>query len=144
MCQRGGPMPRTSDSHQPVQSCPLLDGNAFSVQKLPAKGACQSESAIIGCATADPDHTTSCSFCRSSCHDNSKPKRIEVERMKPSRRQLRQTDHSRGFDDGSPRFRLPPPCGPAFLVGCVQSDDALNLRIEYSADHLAEPIAAIA
>src|SRR5947209_372193 len=98
---------------------PALDFFGVSVEELPANRPGHAEPAIIGSASADADQTAPCSFARYQLQKIAKALAVEFERVIFARRQLRQPDDSRGFDDGCLCLRVPPPEGIARPVGGI-------------------------
>src|SRR5262249_13171571 len=60
------------------------------------------------------------------------------------RRQHRETDDARRFDDRSFRFRFPPPASAARAMGRVDRADRLSSRTEQSAQAFPKAVAAVA
>src|SRR5438445_214993 len=94
---------------QPFQTGPLFDRLAAAIQKLPAQSASKAEAGVVGGAAANADQTARCPSINSCSEKSSQAKSIQCEWMELFRRQHRQADHLRGFDDCGLMFPCPPP-----------------------------------
>ncbi len=133
--------PKSSQSHQ-VR--PMFDPALSSIQKLPTESSGQAKTGIIGRAAADADETSPCSFAFRCSEHGAQSKCIQFERVKFLRRQHRQADHARRFDDGGPALRLPPPRSRARTMRRVHRSNLLTSGAEQAAHDLAKSFSTVA
>src|SRR5690242_11807781 len=125
-----------------MQLGPANDFFVMRVKELPAERRRHAETAIIRCASANPNNAASRPLPRCRLQHLPHAAGIKFERVVLPRRELRQADHLRRFDNRRLGRLMPPPHCGAWTVSRIYGFHRLRLASQTPAEYFAKTVPA--
>lgn len=127
-----------------VEVGPATEFGTLAVEEAPSEGPGEAEPAVVGGAAADPEEAGGGPGPKGALDKSSHAPGIKVEGVEPAGGKQGEPVGLRGFDDGGPVFRGPPPAGPAGTAGGVHGGSGPGAGLEELSEDGPEAVAPVA
>jgi len=131
------------DTLESFQIGPTFERYAIPIKEFPPQVSCETEPGIICCTSAKTDHTATHPTAGDCSQQRPQTSRVQLERMKLTRRQHCQANHAGRFNNGAEAISLQPPPHMCAAARCILYNAPHWPSAGLAGQHSAKAIATV-